>query len=71
MFNIYLIRSQHHHWIERETKLLKFEINFSINKNVSTNGQFSIESLHERRKRKREFVLLIRIGKQNVEIKYK
>ena len=26
-------------------------------------GQFSIETIHERRKRKREFVLLIQIGK--------
>ena len=33
-------------------------------------GLFSIETLHERRKRKRGFVLLIRIGKQNVKIKY-
>ena len=37
-------------------------------------GQFSIETKHERRKQNREFsglffsVLLIRIGKQNVEI---
>ena len=31
-------------------------------------GQFSIETIHERRKRNREFVLLIRIGKQNVKI---
>ena len=37
-------------------------------------GQFSIETIHERRKQNREFsgfffsVLLIRIGKQNVKI---
>ena len=31
-------------------------------------GQSSIETIHERRKRNREFVLLIRIGKQNVKI---
>ena len=31
-------------------------------------GQFSIETIHDRRKRNREFVLLIRIGKQNVKI---
>ena len=37
-------------------------------------GQFSIETIHERRKRNREFsglffsVLLTRIGKQNVKI---
>ena len=37
-------------------------------KEIRVYGQFSIETIHERRKRNREFVLLIRIGKQNVKI---
>ena len=44
----------------------------SLRLTVPTNkrvyGQFSIETIHERQKWKREFVLLIRIGKQNVKI---
>ena len=50
-----------------ETRILTVAI-------VTSLSQFSIETIHERRKRNREFsgfffsVMLIRIGKQNVKI---
>ena len=54
--------------IERRYLRLMQMDRYNVAMQIRVYGQFSIETIHERRKRNREFVLLIRIGKQNVKI---